>query len=346
MKERKAYEQKLKTLSKLSRTLEKEQKDLMNVNLMYENSGTNAIIRFLSISQMVFARLKETWQNLQLFNDKMSTNIKVSLGEQLKKLFDYGSKLDITEANEKREYAKGLLHDVSFECSTMAYIIQHQSQLYVNVSKKFIIPAVSELETLNSFDPVQGCRIQGGCKPLIDEKLQEIDTVLNKRTKEIEGEIKNDFDKFAAKFEQRIKNLEEAFNVLIESLAGEFVIKQQCKKATRVCKFNSFSGKTQRWKLDDNMLKNKAGVWKSVDSWDFTTKDDDWFYIRNNSTTKVFEATSDGKVIQEVLVEGKADQLWKKGEADAEGYFTLRNSGEPKVLTAISESSLEIKGMR
>ena len=102
----------------------------------------------------------------------------------------------------------------------------------------------------------------------------------------------------------------------------------------------------QRWKLDDNMLKNKAGIWKSDDLWNFTTKDDDLIYIKNNSTTKVFEATSDGKVIQEVLVEGKADQLWKKGEPDAEGYFTLQNYGEPKLLTAISESSLEIKGMR
>ena len=57
-------------------------------------------------------------------------------------------------------------------------------------------------------------------------------------------------------------------------------------------------------------------------------------------------ATSDGIVIQEFLVEGKASQLWKKGEPDVEGYFTLQNSGEPKVLTAISESSLEIKGIR
>ena len=134
--------------------------------------------------------------------------------------------------------------------------------------------------------------------------------------------------------------------IYITQAKGEFLKKQQCKKSTRICKLNSFSDKTQRWKLDDNMLKNKAGVWKSVDTWDFTTKDDDWFYIRNNSNEEVFEATSDGKVIQEVLVGGKADQLWKKGEADAEGYFTLQNSGEPKVLTAISESSLEIKGMR
>ena len=66
------------------------------------------------------------------------------------------------------------------------------------------------------------------------------------------------------------------------------------------------------------------------------------------SKTKVLvlEATSDGEVILKDFEEGKADQLWKKGEADAEGYFTLQNSGELKVLTAISESSLEIKGMR
>ena len=100
----------------------------------------------------------------------------------------------------------------------------------------------------------------------------------------------------------------------------------------------------QTWKLDDNILKNKAGLWKSVDSWIFKSKDDDVIYVENISKTRVLGATSDGKVIQEFMVEGKATQLWKKGKPDAEGYFTLQNSGEPKVLTAISECSLEIKG--
>ena len=56
------------------------------------------------------------------------------------------------------------------------------------------------------------------------------------------------------------------------------------------------------------------------------------------------EATSDDRVIQEVFVEGKADQLWKKGKPDDQGYFTLENSGMSKVLTAISEVGLKIKG--
>ena len=103
----------------------------------------------------------------------------------------------------------------------------------------------------------------------------------------------------------------------------------------------------QTWKLDDNILKNKAELWKSVDSWIFKTKDDDMIYIENTSKTRVLGATSDGKVIFEDFKEGKALQLWKKLEIDAEYYFTLENSGVPKFLTAISagsESSLEIKG--
>ena len=67
-------------------------------------------------------------------------------------------------------------------------------------------------------------------------------------------------------------------------------------------------------------------------------------YIENNSKTKVLQATSDGKVIQEVFVEGKAEQLWKKGKPDAEDYFTLESHSKvPKIITAISESDLEIK---
>ena len=57
-------------------------------------------------------------------------------------------------------------------------------------------------------------------------------------------------------------------------------------------------------------------------------------------------ATSDNKVILEDFEEGEAHQLWKKGEHDhdAGDYFTLEKFGVLKVLTAISESSLESKG--
>ena len=65
---------------------------------------------------------------------------------------------------------------------------------------------------------------------------------------------------------------------------GKFVKKQQCKKATRICKLNSFSDKTRRWKLGNNKkLENKEGVWKSDDLWIFKTKDNDLIYIENTS---------------------------------------------------------------
>ena len=78
----------------------------------------------------------------------------------------------------------------------------------------------------------------------------------------------------------------------------------------------------------------------------FKTKDD-LVYIENISTKKVLGTTNAGKVVLEDFVEGKPEQLWKKGELKSEGYFTLGNSLLPKVMTAISSSSLdelEIKG--
>ena len=93
------------------------------------------------------------------------------------------------------------------------------------------------------------------------------------------------------------------------------------------------------------MLKNKDGLWKSIDSWIFKTKGDDMIYIENTSKTKVLGSTSVSKVILQDFEEDKAEQLWKKGElGDPEDYFTLEKIGVRKVLTAISESDLEIKG--
>ena len=81
-------------------------------------------------------------------------------------------------------------------------------------------------------------------------------------------------------------------------------------------------------------------------AWNFKTKDD-LIYIENSLKTKVLEITNDGKVFLKDLEEGKAEQLWKKGEPNAEGYFTLENSKLPKVMTAVYSAHrkvLEIRG--
>ena len=91
------------------------------------------------------------------------------------------------------------------------------------------------------------------------------------------------------------------------------------------------------------MLQNKEGLWMSDEEWSFKTKDD-MICIENISKTKDFQTTNDGGVTLEDFEDGKAEQLWKKGEPNAEGYFILENSSVPKVLTASSSSDLKIQG--
>ena len=90
------------------------------------------------------------------------------------------------------------------------------------------------------------------------------------------------------------------------------------------------------------MLKNKANIWTSSANWTFTSKDE-FIFIENISLKKTLATTIDGKVIQEDFEANKSEQLWKKGELDTEGYFTLENSNVTKILT-VTESVLEIKG--
>ena len=81
----------------------------------------------------------------------------------------------------------------------------------------------------------------------------------------------------------------------------------------------------------------------SDEEWVFKPKTN-LIYIQNILTEKVLGATNDGQVIREKYEEGKAQQLWKKGEPNAEGYFTLENHNVSKFLTAASLTSLELKG--
>ena len=107
------------------------------------------------------------------------------------------------------------------------------------------------------------------------------------------------------------------------------------------------------------MLINKEGLWTSDDEWNFKTKDD-LIYIENISKTKVLGTVLTStiglwtvEVILGDFIQNKYSTfytLWKKGEPDAEGYFTLENYawsqdyGLPMIMTAISSNSLEVKG--
>ena len=89
-------------------------------------------------------------------------------------------------------------------------------------------------------------------------------------------------------------------------------------------------------------LKNKACIWLSNDIWSINTEGE-FFYIQNISKNTVL-GLSQQTVINEEYLEDNPFQLWKKGKADTEGYFTLENSERSQVLTAKNTNQLEIEG--
>ena len=103
----------------------------------------------------------------------------------------------------------------------------------------------------------------------------------------------------------------------------------------------SFSGDHQLWKFDGKVLENyyKTGSRK----WNFTTKDG-LIQIKHDSINKVLGIANGVKVIEEEIQEDKPEQLWKIGEANTEGYFTIENSKVPKLLTFNYPCSLRIEG--
>ena len=92
------------------------------------------------------------------------------------------------------------------------------------------------------------------------------------------------------------------------------------------------------------MLHNKGKIWDSDEKWIFKRQTIDLIYIENILTKKVLEFTNDDLVSQEDYVKGKLQQLWKKGDPNAEGYFTLETSTRTKMMTANTSRTLIIKG--
>ena len=63
-------------------------------------------------------------------------------------------------------------------------------------------------------------------------------------------------------------------------------------------------------------------------------------YIENTTENKVLGVV-DGQV---KLVQDQRGQSWEKGEANQQGYFTLKNPASQKALTTDSEGHLAIEG--
>ena len=109
-------------------------------------------------------------------------------------------------------------------------------------------------------------------------------------------------------------------------------------------KFNLFYATAQLWRLDGDLLRNKANNWKSNDAWRF--KPEDLVYIEDISNDQVLTITNENIVKKEIMMQNDARQIWEKGEVDKEGYFTMSDRHSKKVLTAVSTQNLIIDGNR
>ena len=81
--------------------------------------------------------------------------------------------------------------------------------------------------------------------------------------------------------------------------------------------------------------------------WNLKPQNNSYFVIEHISKTKVLAKTeNDYSVILEDFKENKTEQLWRKGEPNDKGYFTLQNSilGVLDIgLTAFPSSSLKLE---
>ena len=88
---------------------------------------------------------------------------------------------------------------------------------------------------------------------------------------------------------------------------------------------------------------NKLKSWHTNQCWSFKplrSRKDNKVYIENTTENKVLGVV-DGQV---KLVQDQRGQSWEKGEANQQGFFTLKNPASQKALTTDSEGFLAIEG--
>ena len=90
-------------------------------------------------------------------------------------------------------------------------------------------------------------------------------------------------------------------------------------------------------------MKNNENQWTSTDGWNIK-KEGKFVFIENTSKNKVWGTTKKGVVKDEKILESKIDQLWIQGKPNTEGYFTLKSSVCQRVVKAVSQRRIQVKG--
>ena len=101
--------------------------------------------------------------------------------------------------------------------------------------------------------------------------------------------------------------------------------------------------------FENGTLKNRGNTWQPDGIWIFTNaseknmQSENWIRIKNKVDNKTLVGFGSKAIANETFVEGRHIQLWKRGQPDNEGYYTLQNSESQKFITA-DTYSLELRG--
>ena len=90
-------------------------------------------------------------------------------------------------------------------------------------------------------------------------------------------------------------------------------------------------------------MKNNANSWTPNDELEVEFKNE-YILIRNSSNLMVLAVTNEPDLDEQNFEEGKNEQLWTREDSNTDGFFTLKNLKVQKYLTAVSESTLQVRG--
>ena len=100
--------------------------------------------------------------------------------------------------------------------------------------------------------------------------------------------------------------------------------------------------------MEGNKLVNKDASWEPEEQWNITKAPGRGILKKienkNKKVLEVPEKNKEGNVAEESYNKNKTGQLWKKGIADNDGYFTLINKESSEFLAADSDGDFKVKG--
>ena len=95
--------------------------------------------------------------------------------------------------------------------------------------------------------------------------------------------------------------------------------------------------------FENGTLKNRGNTWQPDGNWIFTNateknlQNEKWIRIKNKVDNKTLVGFGSKAIANETFVEGRHIQLWKRGQPNKKGYYSLQNSESLKFLTAHTE---------